>query len=215
MALVSSQENSEEVVEVSTVEALLALVKEGKTQEQAANSHREAEFMANKNKQASILAAEKRELARQEKIADTLEAEYKKNEGILRVKEEAYQKELGSLVELFGHLQSSAGEAAVQFSGSLTGAEYGQDRVKFLNALTGKMSETTELPTIREIEGLWYELQREMVASGQVVSFTTNVIDVDGETSECNVTRVGLFNAVCDGKYLRICNIKRSVCFFT
>ena len=30
--LVSSQENSEEVVEVSTVEALLALVKEGKTQ---------------------------------------------------------------------------------------------------------------------------------------------------------------------------------------
>ena len=37
--LVSSQENSEEVVEVSTVEALLALVKEGKTQEQAANSN--------------------------------------------------------------------------------------------------------------------------------------------------------------------------------
>jgi biopolymer transport protein ExbB len=210
---ISSQENSEEVVEVSTVEALLALVKEGKTQEQAANSSREAEFMANKNKQASILAAEKRELARQEKIADTLEAEYKKNEEILRVKEEAYQKELGSLVELFGHLQSSAGEAAVQFSGSLTGAEYGQDRVKFLNALTGKMSETTELPTIREIEGLWYELQREMVASGQVVSFTTDVIDVDGETSECNVTRVGLFNAVCDGKYLEYATSKGQYAF--
>ncbi len=211
--LVSAQDAAEEVVEVSTVEALLALVKEGKTQEQAANSQREQSFMANKNKQASILAAEKRELARQEKIADTLEAEYKKNEEILRVKEEAYQKELGSLVELFGHLQSSAGEAAVQFSGSLTGAEYGQDRVKFLNDLTGKMSETTELPTIREIEGLWYELQREMVASGQVVSFTTNVIDVDGETSVCNVTRVGLFNAVCDGKYLEYASSKGQYAF--
>ena len=211
--LVSAQDAAEEVVEVSTVEALLALVKEGKTQEQAANSQREQSFIANKNKQASILAAEKRELARQEKIADTLEAEYKKNEEILRVKEEAYQKELGSLVELFGHLQSSAGEAAVQFSGSLTGAEYGQDRVKFLNDLTGKMSETTELPTIREIEGLWYELQREMVASGQVVSFTTNVIDVDGETSECNVTRVGLFNAVCDGKYLEYASSKGQYAF--
>ena len=131
---ISSQENSEEVVEVSTVEALLALVKEGKTQEQAANSKREAEFMANKNKQASILAAEKRELARQEKIADTLEAEYKKNEEIIRVKEETYQKELGSLVELVGHIKSSAGEAAGQCTGSLTGAEYGQDRGKFLNA---------------------------------------------------------------------------------
>ncbi len=206
-------QDTEEVAEISTVDALLALVKEGKTKEQAANNNRENEFLANKNKQASILAAEKRELARQEKIADTLETEYKKNEGILRVKEDAYKKELGSLVELFGHLQSSAGEAAVQFSGSLTGAEYGQTRVDFLNNLTGKMSETTELPTIREIEGLWYELQREMIASGQVVSFTTNVIDVDGVTSECEVTRIGLFNAVCDGKYLEYATSKGQYAF--
>ncbi len=199
---VVSQESEGDEAEISTVEALLQLVKDGKTREQSENADREAKFMANKNEQAAILAAEKRELARQERIADQLEAEYKKNEEILRVKEEAYQKELGSLVELFGHLQSSAGEAAVQFSGSLTSPQYGLERVDFLNELTSKMSETTELPTIREIEGLWYELQREMVASGQVVSFDTTVIDVDGESSTCNVTRVGLFNAVCDGKYL-------------
>ena len=201
-SFIFAQESESDEAEISTVEALLQLVKEGKTKEQSANAEREAKFMANKNEQAAILAAEKRELARQERIADQLEAEYKKNEEILRVKEEAYQKELGSLVELFGHLQSSAGEAAVQFSGSLTSPQYGLDRVDFLNSLTSKMSETTELPTIREIEGLWYELQREMVASGQVVSFDTIVIDVDGESSACNVTRVGLFNAVCDGKYL-------------
>jgi len=199
---VFAQESEGDEAEISTVEALLQLVKEGKTREQSENADREAKFMANKNEQAAILAAEKRELARQERIADQLEAEYKKNEEILRVKEEAYQKELGSLVELFGHLQSSAGEAAVQFSGSLTSPQYGLERVDFLNELTSKMSETTELPTIREIEGLWYELQREMVASGQVVSFDATVIDVDGESSTCNVTRVGLFNAVCDGKYL-------------
>ena len=199
---VVAQESEGDEAEISTVEALLQLVKEGKTREQSENADREAKFMANKNEQAAILAAEKRELARQERIADQLEAEYKKNEEILRVKEEAYQKELGSLVELFGHLQSSAGEAAVQFSGSLTSPQYGLERVDFLNELTSKMSETTELPTIREIEGLWYELQREMVASGQVVSFDTTVIDVDGESSTCNVTRVGLFNAVCEGKYL-------------
>ena len=199
---VFAQESEGDEAEISTVEALLQLVKEGKTREQSENADREAKFIANKNEQAAILAAEKRELARQERIADQLEAEYKKNEEILRVKEEAYQKELGSLVELFGHLQSSAGEAAVQFSGSLTSPQYGLERVDFLNELTSKMSETTELPTIREIEGLWYELQREMVASGQVVSFDTTVIDVDGESSTCNVTRVGLFNAVCDGKYL-------------
>ena len=61
--LIFAQDAAEEVVEVSTVEALLALVKEGKTKEQAANNERENKFLANKNKQASILAAEKRELS--------------------------------------------------------------------------------------------------------------------------------------------------------
>ena len=153
-----AQEDVTEGEAPSTVQQLLELVKEGQVREQSENAVREAEFMANKNKQASILAAEKRELARQERIADQLEAEYKKNEEILRVKEEAYKKELGSLVELFGHLQSASGEAAVQFTGSLSSAQFGTERVDFLNNLTAKMSETTELPTIREIEGLWYEL---------------------------------------------------------
>ena len=143
--LAYAQEKEEEATEISTVEALLMLVKEGKTQEQSENANREAKFLANKNKQAEILASEKRELARQERIADQLEAEYKKNEEILRVKEEAYQKELGSLVELFGHLQSSAGEAAVQFSGSLSSAQYGTERVDFLNNLKETSNPTVAL----------------------------------------------------------------------
>ena len=114
-----AQEEATDGEAPSTVQQLLELVKEGQVREQSENAQREAEFLANKNQQASILAAEKRELARQERIADQLEAEYKKNEEILRVKEEAYKKELGSLVELFGHLQSASGEAAVQFTGSL------------------------------------------------------------------------------------------------
>ena len=142
-------QDADEVVdqEPTTVEALLALVKEGKVKEQAENARREAVFLADKNKQASILAAEKRELARQERIADKLEAEYKANQEILRVKEEAYKKELGSLVELFGHLQSSAGESSSMFANSLTSAEFGLERVAFLNELTGKMSETTKSKT--------------------------------------------------------------------
>ena len=178
----------------------------------ALTAKREADFWLTKNKQAAKLAAEKRELARQEKIADQLETEYKKNDAILVVKEAAYKKELGSLVELFGHLQSSAGEASALFADSLTSAQYGRERETFLNDLSSKMSSATELPTIRELEGLWYELQREMVAGSEVVSFNANVITLDGESVECAVTRVGLYNAICDGKYLRIYWQQRSVC---
>ena len=60
-AIVIAQESDDaDAPEVSTVEQLLMLVKEGKTKEQTENSKREAEFLANKNKQADILAAEKK-----------------------------------------------------------------------------------------------------------------------------------------------------------
>jgi len=206
-----AQENTDG--EPTTIQGLLQLVEEGRTSEQTVNAQREADFLANKNQQAAKLAREKRELARQEKIADELETEYKKNDAILVVKEAAYKKELGSLVELFGHLQSSAGEASAIFADSLTSAQYGRDRETFLNNLSSKMSSATELPTIRELEGLWYELQREMVAGSEVVSFNANVITLDGESIECSVTRVGLYNAICDGKYLEYIGSKGQYAF--
>ena len=208
---IASQEDSDG--EPTTIQGLLQLVEQGRTSEQNVNTQREAEFLVNKNQQAAKLAAEKRELARQERIADQLEAEYKKNDAILVVKEAAYKKELGSLVELFGHLQSSAGEASSLFADSLTSAQYGRERETFLNDLSAKMSSATELPTIRELEGLWYELQREMVAGSEVVSFNTNVINLDGESENCTVTRVGLYNAICDGQYLEYIGSKGQYAF--
>jgi hypothetical protein len=52
--------------EATTTQALLQMVLEGRTSEQTANSKREAEFGATKNKQAAKLAAEKRELEARE-----------------------------------------------------------------------------------------------------------------------------------------------------
>ena len=54
---VFAQEPEGDEAEISTVEALLQLVKEGKTREQSENADREAKFMANKNEQDAILAA--------------------------------------------------------------------------------------------------------------------------------------------------------------
>ena len=64
---VSAQDSEEDVPEISTVEALLLLVKEGKTKEQSVNADREAQFLADKNKQASILAAEKKRISKTRK----------------------------------------------------------------------------------------------------------------------------------------------------
>ena len=186
----------------TNLDKLLELVKEGKSKEQSENTKREAEFKAARDQQDQILKAEQRELARQERIADQLEEEFRKNQEKLRIAEEAYLKQLGSLNELFGHMQSITTDSRVTFESSLTAAEFGKDREKFLGDLTKKMGESTELPTIEEIERVWYEIMREMKATGEVSRFTATVINVDGTQTECDVVRVGVYNAVCGNSYL-------------
>ena len=186
----------------TNLDKLLELVKEGKSKEQSENTKREAEFKAARDQQDQILKAEQRELARQERIADQLEEEFRKNQEKLRIAEEAYLKQLGSLNELFGHMQSITTDSRVTFESSLTAAEFGKDREKFLGDLTQKMGESTELPTIEEIERVWYEIMREMKATGEVSRFTATVINVDGTQTECDVVRVGVYNAVCGNSYL-------------
>ena len=186
----------------TNLDKLLELVKEGKSKEQSENTKREAEFKAARDQQDQILKAEQRELARQERIADQLEEEFRKNQEKLRIAEEAYLKQLGSLNELFGHMQSITTDSRVTFESSLTAAEFGKDREKFLGDLTQKMGESTELPTIEEIERVWYEIMREMKATGEVSRFTATVINVDGTQTECEVVRVGVYNAVCGNSYL-------------
>ena len=191
-----------EVVEPSNLDMLLELVKEGKSKEQAENDRREDEFISARNRQGEILAAEQRELARQERIADELEEVFIANQEKLRIAEEAYLKQLGSLNELFGHMQSISTDSRVTFETSLTAAEFGKERETFLGDLTSKMGESTELPTILEIERVWYEIMREMKATGEVDRFNTNVINVDGSQAECDVVRIGVYNAVCGSSYL-------------
>ena len=154
LLIISSNAFAQETdVEAPTnLDKLLELVKEGKSKEQTENTKREEEFRAAKDQQDQILKAEQRELARQERIADQLEEEFRKNQEKLRIAEEAYLKQLGSLNELFGHMQSITTDSRVTFESSLTAAEFGKDREKFLGDLTQKMGESTELPTIEEIE---------------------------------------------------------------
>ena len=64
------------------------------------------------------------------------------------------------------------------------------------------MGDSTELPSTGEIQELLDEIVIEMIATGQVSRFNRDVINVDGTQTNCEVVRVGVYNAVCDNKYL-------------
>jgi biopolymer transport protein ExbB len=64
------------------------------------------------------------------------------------------------------------------------------------------MNSATQLPTIAEIERLWFEVQRETIEGGKIVKFSGTVITPEGEKLTQDVVRVGTYNLLSGGKYL-------------
>jgi biopolymer transport protein ExbB len=181
---------------------LLKQVQSGRVSDARENADRLKAFKAEKSLQRKKLADMRGEQKRQERRSTELEKEFQLNEEKLIKLEQTLRTRLGSLKELFGVIQQSAGDASGQFESSLTHLQY-PDRGTFLTELAQKMGQTNQLATIEEIEKLWFELQREMTESAKVVRFPAKVITSLGEEENRPVIRVGLFNVISGGKYLQ------------
>ena len=200
---VYAEESAEDnVKDPSSPEELLELVQKGQFADTQEQRDRERQFRNEKNKQAKLLADAKAERARLEREAARLEQKFEANEALLVVAEAQLKERLGSLNEIFGHLAGLATESRNIFEQSISSAQFGKEREEFLTKLAVKMGQGVTLATIPELERLWFELQREINATGEVVKFTTDVIALDGTVESREVVRVGVFNAVSDGNYL-------------
>jgi biopolymer transport protein ExbB len=189
--------------EPKSLDELLQFVKKGQVAEAKENRAREQRFAKDKANQATELANAEAERTRQEELSAQLEDTFEENELLVAAKQAQLKEKLGTLAELFGHLTSTAGDLSSNLEFSLTSAQY-PGREKFLEELIAKMSGSDKLPSIEEIERVWYELNREMVESGKVVSFTSEIAKPNGDKIEQKVVRVGTFNVVSeDGMYLQ------------
>lgn len=184
-----------------SLDELLKQVKSGRVSDAKANEARLKQFRANRSQQVAKLNAEKAEQKRQETKSSQMEAQFEVNDARIIELERAFQERLGGLKELFGVLQQASGDARGQFENSLTQVQF-PDRTDFLLKFAKKMGQSNKLASIEEIERLWFELQREMTETGKVSTFTSSVVDASGEESQREVTRIGAFNVVSEGKYL-------------
>ena len=189
--------------EAKSLDELLGFVKQGQVTEAKENRAREQRFAKDKANQANELKKAEAERARQEQISAELEDTFEANELLVAAKQKQLKEKLGTLAELFGHLTSTSGDLATNLEFSITSAQY-PGRETFLNELIGKMSGSDQLPSIEEIERVWYELNREMVESGKVVTFDAELARPNGDKVTQKVVRVGTFNVVSEeGKYLQ------------
>lgn len=185
---------------------LLQQVKEGRARDAADNKRREQAFITGKAQQVARIKQAMLDVQALEAKSTVLEQRFNANELLIEEKRHQRDERLGSLKELFGHFTGAAGDMRSRFRNSITTSQF-SDREAFLSGLIKKMNSDTDLPTLEEIERVWYELHREMTESGRVVKYTTAV----GTEKEREVVRIGLFNLVSNGDYLAYDSDTRSI----
>lgn len=187
--------------QAANLSELLQMMKESKISETKEQQKREADFRRSKANQANLLKQAEATKAAEERRSTQLETKFKEQDLLVQQKRAQYEERLGSLKELFGHLTSTAGDLRATLDTSLVSAQY-PNRGDFMADLIEKMNSETKLPTLEEIEKLWYELQRETIESGKVVKFTAEVSDPAGNKTTQEIVRIGNYNLVAGGKYL-------------
>ena len=190
------------VNQADSLDELLRNVEQRRVTESREHTQREGRFAQDKAQQARMLADAQAERRREEQRSERLETTFEENEIRIGDLQEALDKRLGSLRELFGVLQQVAGDTRGLFEGSVISAQI-PNRGEWLGALAAKMGTASELATIDEMETLWFELQREMNESGKVATFPGTIIQLDGQRIEAKIIRVGAFALISDGEYIR------------
>ena len=198
-SIIIAQDSSDEIsVEPTDIDILLDLVEENTLLRTKENQDRLNEFISNRNKQQKLLN-DARWLLKLEKDREAkLTKNFEDNDARLSDLEEQLNLKIGTLGETFGVVRQISGDAKSNYSQSLTNLQF-PSRIDFL----ADLAERKALPSVLELEKLWFTLLNEIYESGKVVKFDSPVLDTSGDAETQEVLRIGQFNAIADRTYLR------------
>lgn len=181
----------------ATLEQLLQKVKSERISEARIDKKREAEFRAERADKQALLNKAKKERDEEKARGKRLLQQHADNERRMAELEADLITAQGDLKEAFGVVRGVAGDAAGLVAGSVISAQYPgrAEKLAAIGALKG-------LPSLVELENLWFALQTEMTESAHITKFNVDVADIEGNSSEKSVTRVGAFNLLGQDKYL-------------
>lgn len=187
--------------QAQSLDELLRLVETARLAESEEQRAREQAFQQNVNQRQAMLAEIQRLREAEEQISAQLDNQYNENQIIIGQRFDTLQERKGDLTELFGTINGVVNDARSIFEQSLISAQY-PGRADYLGELADIMSDDSLLPTIEQLERMWFFLQQEMIESSRVVKFQAQVADPDGTASTQEVVRIGAYNIVSGGNYL-------------
>jgi len=173
----------------------------------AMQSERDAVAEANREREERFRQQEanrEQELRRVRNEVDQAEAEASRLENLrneldreLTELRDQLAERQGEFGELFGVARAAAADLQEQLNDSLISTQFPQ-RGEDLSS----MAQSDSLPTIEELEGLWFTLMQEMTEQGKVVRYQADVVGNDNSSTSEDVVRIGPFTAFGDDGFL-------------
>lgn len=185
---------------------LLQDIKQDAKKELQAEQKRISLFLDNKQNQKDLLNKAKNDLRLENLRSQRLKNTIDENEKNLAVKEEILALKMGDLGEMFGSVRQTSSDFSTNFAHALTASQYPQKVTLFK-----EFANSQKLPNLQKLKNFWHAMLEEIAQSGNIVSYETDIILNSGEKAYQEVTRVGLFSAVSQGKYLAYSNDMNSL----
>ena len=187
--------------EARTLQDLLRQVEQAASEEARIDQQRLQEFRQQRAQQQQLLQEAQAELRAQEQRSDRLNAEFDDNERELAELSTTLNERMGNLGELFGVVRQVSGDMRSILNDSMVSAQF-PGRTELYADLAERSN--TELPSVEELRAMWTGMVREIAESGNVVEFSADIVNADGQVEENrNIVRVGVFNAISNGKFLQ------------
>ncbi len=182
---------------ITSLDEALRAVREERRAVSSQNQERERRFVAQRNEQQAELNRIRQEVTAAERESTRLEQLRTDNERKLNELKTQLADRQGEFGELFGAARAAAADLNEQLSESLVSAQY-RGRGEPLT----KIAQSQTLPTIEQLEGLWFTMLQEASEQAKVVKFDSAVIGIDNKPAQHSVTRIGPFVAFSEGDYL-------------
>ena len=183
----------------NTLDSLLLKVKAQQSENRSIESQRNTDFSADLSIWQEKLKVAQQRLALAKKDAAEKGAAFESNEQQLVELTETLNINKENLGELFGVVRQVAGDFSGQIQGSVISAQYPER-----NAFVNQLAQSKTLPSLTELEKLWFVMLQDMTESSKVVAFSTQVLDTKGVATKDRITRLGGFNLVDGDQYLII-----------
>ena len=182
----------------ASLDQLLDQVRNASQQNSALNQQREQQFNSQAAQQAQILAAAKQSNSAEQARNTQLQGSFDTNKKSLDDLINQLHTREGDFSQVFDDARQAANDLKSDLGGSLVSAQY-PGRGVFL----ARLAESRDLPSLDDLRKLWFLMQQEMVAEGQVAKFPATVTHEDGSQEKVSVVRVGVFTAVNGDSFLR------------